>query len=297
MPELIAQRPRDTRTAGRQPRQLYAVAAVSALGGLLFGYDTGIISGALLHLREDLHLSSRTQEVVVSVILVGAMVGALWSGRLAVRHGRRRVVQRVAVVFAAGALASAVAPDTGALVAARFVLGLAVGGASNMVPVYIAEAAPAAIRIRSSPRPVAAPPARVHPPRLLPVCRCTCLSPRSAAGRDTATARRTRRPHLAAALSGPLPRATRGATHVRRRRDATCGVRCAVRARCGGGWMGWSGRGSARSVRASAASARSVARRRSPRSGAAPPPQARPFAARRRPSLRSGVSSARERRS
>ncbi|MEW2289942.1 sugar porter family MFS transporter [Streptomyces sp. NPDC047841] len=148
MPELTAQRPRDARTAGRHPRQLYAVAAVSALGGLLFGYDTGIISGALLHLREDLHLSSRAQEVVVSVILVGAMVGALWSGRLAVRHGRRRVVQWVAVVFAAGALASAVAPDTGALIAARFVLGLAVGGASNMVPVYIAEVAPAAIRGR-----------------------------------------------------------------------------------------------------------------------------------------------------
>ncbi|MCF2435069.1 MFS transporter [Streptomyces thinghirensis] len=121
---------------------------MSALGGLLFGYDTGIISGALLYLREDLGLSSRGQEIVVSVILVGAMVGALCSGRLAGRFGRRRVILWVAAVFGAGALGAALAPGTGTLIAARFVLGLAVGGASNMVPVYIAELAPAAIRGR-----------------------------------------------------------------------------------------------------------------------------------------------------
>ncbi|MEU5752911.1 sugar porter family MFS transporter [Streptomyces sp. NPDC047829] len=137
-----------TRSSAGRSTQVYAVAAVSALGGLLFGYDTGIISGALLHLREDLGLSSRGQEIVVSVILVGAMVGALGSGRLAGRFGRRRVILWVAVVFAAGALGAALAPGTGSLIAARFVLGLAVGGASNMVPVYIAELAPAAIRGR-----------------------------------------------------------------------------------------------------------------------------------------------------
>ncbi|MET9494158.1 sugar porter family MFS transporter [Streptomyces sp. NPDC006552] len=133
---------------GRPPLLVYAVAAVSALGGLLFGYDTGIISGALLHLRDDLDLSSREQEIVVSVILLGAMAGALVSGRTAVRHGRRKVVTAVAVIFAAGAVAASLAPDVTTLVAARFVLGLAVGGASNMVPVYIAELAPAAIRGR-----------------------------------------------------------------------------------------------------------------------------------------------------
>ncbi|MEU5366478.1 sugar porter family MFS transporter [Streptomyces sp. NPDC005925] len=151
MPELTtgrgpAEAPVDDRN--KAPAMVYAVAAVSALGGLLFGYDTGIISGALLHLREDLDLSSREQEVVVSVILLGAMAGALLAGRLAVRHGRRKVVIAVAVVFAAGAAAAALAPGVGSLIAARFVLGLAVGGASNMVPVYIAEAAPARIRGR-----------------------------------------------------------------------------------------------------------------------------------------------------
>jgi len=76
MPEIIAATATPERGRVRQPTQVYAVAAVSALGGLLFGYDTGIISGALLYLREDLHLSSQGQEVVVSVILVGAMIGA-----------------------------------------------------------------------------------------------------------------------------------------------------------------------------------------------------------------------------
>ncbi|MEV0521881.1 sugar porter family MFS transporter [Streptomyces sp. NPDC050439] len=148
MPEVLTPAPKSPHATARQPALVYAVAAVSAVGGLLFGYDTGIISGALLYLREDLELSSRGQEIVVSVILVGAMVGALGSGRLAGRFGRRRVVLWVAAVFALGAVGAAVAPGAEALVAARFVLGLAVGGASNMVPVYIAEVAPAAIRGR-----------------------------------------------------------------------------------------------------------------------------------------------------
>ncbi|MFA3877850.1 MFS transporter [Streptomyces sp. MMCC 100] len=112
MPEATAAVAEDTstRSSGRQPAQVYAVAAVSALGGLLFGYDTGIISGTLLYLREELGLSSRGQEIVVSVILVGAMVGALCSGRLAGRFGRRRVVLWVAAVFAAGAVGAALGP-------------------------------------------------------------------------------------------------------------------------------------------------------------------------------------------
>ncbi|WP_432561682.1 sugar porter family MFS transporter [Kineococcus sp. SYSU DK003] len=130
------------------PRLVHAVAATSALGGLLFGYDTGIISSALLFLSRDFDLSSREQEFVVSAILVGAMVGALGGGALSNRFGRRRIVMAVAVVFGAGALAAALAPDTASLIAARFVLGLSVGGASAMVPVYIAEMSPPGIRGR-----------------------------------------------------------------------------------------------------------------------------------------------------
>jgi MFS family permease len=74
---------------------VYAVAGVSALGGLLFGYDTGVISSALLFLSRDFDLSSRAQEVVVSAILVGAMVGAVTGGALSNRLGRKRVVMAV----------------------------------------------------------------------------------------------------------------------------------------------------------------------------------------------------------
>ena len=132
----------------RQPAILYAVAGLSALGGLLFGYDTGIISSALLDLGRDLRLGPGEQEIVVSAILVGAMAGAPASGTLIARLGRRPVIMAVAVVFAVGALGAAVAPDTAALIAARLVLGLAVGAASNTVPVYIAETAPSAVRGR-----------------------------------------------------------------------------------------------------------------------------------------------------
>ncbi|WP_052865311.1 sugar porter family MFS transporter [Streptomyces niger] len=135
-------------TRARQPGLLYAVAGISALGGLLFGYDTGIISSALLDLARDLDLSTRAQEIVVSAILVGAMAGAPISGVLSARHGRRRVIIAVALVFAAGALASALATSAVTLGLARLLLGLAVGGASNTVPVYIAETAPPAVRGR-----------------------------------------------------------------------------------------------------------------------------------------------------
>ena len=134
--------------AGRQPPLVYAVAAISALGGLLFGYDTGIISSALLFLSRDFGLSAREQEVVVSAILVGAMVGAVGGGALSNRFGRRRSVMAVAVVFAVGAVGAALAPGTCSLVAARFVLGLSISGASATVPVYIAELAPPRIRGR-----------------------------------------------------------------------------------------------------------------------------------------------------
>ena len=139
---------RRTPPGSETPALLYAVAAVSALGGLLFGYDTGIISSALLDLGHDLHLSTGYREVVVSAILVGAMVGAPVSGVLSARWGRRPVIMAVAAVFALGALASALAPTAASLTLARLVLGLAVGAASNTVLVYIAETAPPAIRGR-----------------------------------------------------------------------------------------------------------------------------------------------------
>ena len=127
-------------------RFVYISAAVAALGGLLFGFDTGIISGALLFIREDLQLSEFLQSAVVSAILVGTIVGAGGTGPLADRFGRRRMAIVSAVVFIIGALGSAFAPNVETLIGARVVLGLAVGASTVIVPMYIAEIAPSQIR-------------------------------------------------------------------------------------------------------------------------------------------------------
>ncbi|MEV0697232.1 sugar porter family MFS transporter [Saccharopolyspora sp. NPDC050389] len=124
-------------------RSVGTVAAVAAIGGLLFGYDTGVISGGLLFIRTEFGLSALMEGVVVSSLLVGATIGALVSGRLADRFGRRTVLLVTAGVFAVGALLAGLAPDATALVLGRFVLGLAIGPASAVVPLYIAEMVPA----------------------------------------------------------------------------------------------------------------------------------------------------------
>ncbi|MFC7395536.1 sugar porter family MFS transporter [Scopulibacillus cellulosilyticus] len=117
-----------------------------ALGGLLFGYDTGVISGAILFIKKDLHLTSWTEGIVVSSILFGCMIGAAFSGALSDRWGRRKVVILAAAVFCIGALGTALAPNTGVLIAFRIILGIAVGSASTLVPMYLSEMAPASIR-------------------------------------------------------------------------------------------------------------------------------------------------------
>jgi sugar porter (SP) family MFS transporter len=124
------------------------MAVTAALGGLLFGYDTGIISGALLFIREDFGLSDAAQQTVVGSLLFGAVLGALIAGPLTDRAGRRTAILAAAVVFALGSLAAALATGAWVLVVARFFLGLAIGSAAASVPVYIAEIAPRRVRGR-----------------------------------------------------------------------------------------------------------------------------------------------------
>jgi sugar porter (SP) family MFS transporter len=117
-----------------------------ALGGMLFGYDTGIIAGAILFIRQDLSLSPLAEGLVVSSLLLGALVGAAASGYLSDRLGRRRLLLLAGAVFTVGALGAALSPDANVLMAFRLLLGLAVGVASVMVPLYLAEMAPTRIR-------------------------------------------------------------------------------------------------------------------------------------------------------
>src|SRR3954470_8446234 len=117
-----------------------------ALGGLLFGYDTGVILGAILFIKDDFGFSPFMQGAVIAVLLLGAMVGAALAGPLSHRMGRRRLIIIAGVTFTRGPVGRAAAPSAGALIAARFVLGLAVGCAALVVPMYLSEIAPTEIR-------------------------------------------------------------------------------------------------------------------------------------------------------
>jgi MFS transporter, SP family, galactose:H+ symporter len=125
---------------------VFTISAVSALAGLLFGYDTGVISGAILFVQEDFRLSTFQEEAVVGAVLLGAMIGAAAGGRLADYFGRRNVLMQVACLFILGALGTAVAPGTAWLAAGRVVVGMAIGIASFTAPLYISEISPAPIR-------------------------------------------------------------------------------------------------------------------------------------------------------
>jgi SP family galactose:H+ symporter-like MFS transporter len=130
----------------RSSTYVYLAAFFAALGGLLFGYDTGVISGALLFIRQQFGLSTFRQEVVVSVVLVGAAIAALGGGRLADRFGRRATLLLTAAIFVVGAVLCAAAPTAGLLIAGRVIVGLGIGLSSTTVPLYISEISPAKAR-------------------------------------------------------------------------------------------------------------------------------------------------------
>lgn len=115
---------------------------LGALGGLLYGYDMGVISGALLFIKDDIPLNSFTEGLVVASMLVGAIFGSGASGPMSDRLGRRRVVFIIAIIYIVGALILALAPSMPVLVIGRLVIGLAVGGSTAIVPVYLSEMAP-----------------------------------------------------------------------------------------------------------------------------------------------------------
>ena len=127
---------------------MLAAALVSAVSGLLYGYDTGIISGALLQISDDFHTGDGMEQVIAAGILAGAVVGALGCSVLSERLGRKRTILLVAAVFVVGTLGCSVAPSAPLLVVGRLVLGFAVGGATQTVPMYVAELSPANIRGR-----------------------------------------------------------------------------------------------------------------------------------------------------
>jgi sugar porter (SP) family MFS transporter len=131
----------------KRPSQ-WAIWFFGALGGILWGYDTGVISGAILFIPDDIPLSSLEQGTVVSGLLVGAMLGAGVSGKLADTLGRRLLILLGGIVFVIGTLGAALGVNVAMLVGFRFVMGVGVGIVSVVVPMYLSELAPARIRGR-----------------------------------------------------------------------------------------------------------------------------------------------------
>ena len=124
----------------------FFVCFLAALAGLLFGLDIGVIAGALPFISETFQITSSQQEWVVSSMMFGAAVGAVGSGLLNFRIGRKYSLMIGAILFVVGSLFSAFAPDVEILILSRVLLGLAVGIASYTAPIYLSEIAPEKIR-------------------------------------------------------------------------------------------------------------------------------------------------------
>ena len=124
------------------------VAASTAIAGLLFGYDTAVINGALVYLKADFQLTSVTTELTAAVLLWGCAVGAGAAGFVSDRFGRRVVLLASGVLFCISGLGAALSTQWWHLLTARVLGGLAIGCASLIAPLYLAEISPAHVRGR-----------------------------------------------------------------------------------------------------------------------------------------------------
>lgn len=125
---------------------VWFMASIAATGGLLFGFDTGVISGAIPFMQQDLNISNDGIEDITTFALIGAMIGALVSGYLSDKFGRKRIILVAAVIFLIGAVWCGMANGVSGLMAARIFLGVGIGVASFSTPLYLAEISPAKIR-------------------------------------------------------------------------------------------------------------------------------------------------------
>ena len=125
---------------------LLRVSFIAGLGGILYGFDVGIIAAALLFVRNTFALSTHLEEIVVSVVPAGTMVGAIVGGILSDRLGRRVTLLWSGVIFIVGSILAPLSPNVGALIAARSLLGFAIGFTSVTAPVYVSELSPPQLR-------------------------------------------------------------------------------------------------------------------------------------------------------
>src|SRR5215469_2519242 len=143
--ESITQ-PVDVPGAGQPRRFVQIVAGTAALAGLLFGFDTGVISGAILFIKGAFGLTPLAEEVLVSAALVGAVCGSTLSGRFTDVIGRKRAILITAAIFTVGSILCAVSGNVPVLIVGRLAVGIAIGVASYTAPLYISEMAPPNLR-------------------------------------------------------------------------------------------------------------------------------------------------------
>ena len=131
-----------------QAKALRKISIISTFGALLFGYDTGVLNGALTYMKrpDQLNLSPAAEGLVTSSLLFGAALGSMIGGRLSDKYGRKTIIRLLAIVFFISTIGCSVSPNSNIMIACRFVLGLAVGGASVIVPTFLAEMAPTHLR-------------------------------------------------------------------------------------------------------------------------------------------------------
>lgn len=145
---IISDASQDEIDAINQPftKLVARVAALAAIGGFLFGYDTGIVSGAMIYMEESLDLDDIWKEIVVSITILGAWMFSMIAGPLATRYGRKKVVFIASAIFTVGSFVMAFAQEKYSMSLGRFIVGAGIGLASMIVPMFIAEMAPSRYR-------------------------------------------------------------------------------------------------------------------------------------------------------
>lgn len=131
---------------GWQKFLLILISIMAAIGGFLFGYDTGVISDAILFIKEEYAVSSTQESLIVSIVSLGAIAGALLAGPANDRFGRKKVVITSSIFFILSALALAWSPTVSWIIVGRLIVGVAIGVTSATAPVYIAELSPRSMR-------------------------------------------------------------------------------------------------------------------------------------------------------
>ncbi len=130
----------------RQKITLGFVCGIAAIAGLLFGYDTGVISSAILFIRKEYALTTNQESLIVAIVSVGAILGALGGGPLSDRFGRKRIILISSLLFILSSIGLAWSPSVSWLIIGRFVVGVAIGISSATAPLYISELAPRSFR-------------------------------------------------------------------------------------------------------------------------------------------------------